>query len=322
MRNAPVIVLLGVVALLLCSGCDTYLGYHYDSVQPDIKQVEKSSSEKQRYWQYQLHGKKLKLFHSVVEEVKIDETKRFSHRRVDTYYESIEGTRSAVKKLGSKPIVTIVIAFPFALVADGLLWIGDAFVSWGKCWNSWQLDEHWPNFMYILGYMPFICVINPFMDAPYMSLGHRRFVMHEPEVYQIDHSSVFREREKLLSPDKGCTLMLNGLKRKLSIGDSGIAEIDLREWLGNKPLIPEFPLELSLQYGWSEVVKLKFTSTQLLDGEELYLLRLARDENAPLSARLKAVGVLRQQGVVASDNADAMVRSLLGCDRFANSIKN
>ena len=44
MRNAPVIALLGVVALLLCSGCDTYLGYHYDSVQPDIKQVEKSSS--------------------------------------------------------------------------------------------------------------------------------------------------------------------------------------------------------------------------------------------------------------------------------------
>lgn len=330
MRSFPVIASFAVV-LLLGSGCETNLGHHYDNLRSDIEQAEKSSSEKQRYWQYQLHGRRLKIFHSAVEEVRIDETLRYSRRRVDAYLDLPQ--RSLVKRLFGKSVATGVLVFPLAFCLDVVMVCGNAVTSCFACWGDWQLDAYGPNFMYILGYMPVICAVNPFMDAPYMdgcdlrnpdgiNHGSQRFVYGESEVYRVDHNNVFREREKLVKPERECTLKLNGLKRKLEIGDSGIAEIDLREWLKGKPLIPEFPLELSLKCGWRTVVELKLKSTQLLDGDELYLLRIARDEKTNLSARLKAVDLLRRQGVLAPDRAEAMKRSLLGCERFANSIKN
>ena len=85
MKNVAVVMFFCFGVLLFCCGCETYLGYHYEELAPEVREVEKSRTEKARYWQYQLRGKNLKLFHSAVSEVRFDVTRSLCRRRVDKY---------------------------------------------------------------------------------------------------------------------------------------------------------------------------------------------------------------------------------------------
>ena len=329
MKNLAAIMCFCLGILLFCCGCETYLGYHYDELPPEVRETAKSRNEKAQFWQYELHGKDLKLYHSVLSEVRYDVARNFRRRRVETYADVHHKDKSYVRQaFETEPVFTAAVIAPIILCGDLLRCLGHSLLSVGYVWrHKWNLDEYSPNILYMLGYMPVFGQLNPFMEAPYM-YDHlpwwiRKVSTDRIDVYRTTHNDVLREVESLQKSDRKCVLQVNDVKFEFSVGDSGITEIDLRQRWGGRSLLPESAMRLTLSYGGEKVIDLKLKSTQLLDGEELYLWQLLQDETANSDVRLKAFLVLRRQGVLASEapETDAILKSLLKVGRFGESIK-
>ena len=327
MKNVAVIIFSCLAMLLFCCGCETYLGYHYEEMKPEkCREAEVSRKEKARYWQYKLHGKDLKIFHSAVADARFKATENLRRRRVDRYADIPSTEKGVTRQCFSTGVLTGVVILPFCLFTDALRSFFKSVNSVFSVWQDWQLDEHRPNILYMLGYMPVTGPLNFFMEMPYMYRRTPWRVKDVPsdeiEVYETRQHYVLRETESLQKPVSECVLMLGDSKIDLTIGDSGQTEVDLRQHWGNRPLLPESAVRLTLLCGKEKAFELQLKSTQLLSGEEQYLLRLIQDEKADGNARLKALLILRREGILESQTADELLRSLLGVERFKASVKN
>ena len=327
MKNLAVIMFSGLAMLLFCCGCETYLGYHYEEMKPEkCREVEVSRKEKARYWQYKLRGKDLKIFHSSVADARYRATENLRRLRVDRYADIPSNDKGVTRQCFDTGVFTGVVLLPFCLFTDALRSFFKSFYSVFFVWQDWQLDEHRPNILYMLGYMPVIGPLNFFMEMPYM-YGQRPWRVRnvpsdEIDVYETRQHYVLRETESLQQPVSECVLMIGDSKIDLTIGDSGQTGVDLRQHWGNRPLLPESAVRLALLCGKDKAFELQLKSTQLLSGEEQYLWRLIQDGQADGNARLKALLILRREGILEPQTADELLKSLLGVERFKASVKN
>ena len=327
MKNFAAFTFSCLAVLVFCCGCETYLGYHYIELKPEKgREAVKSRKEKARYWQYKLQGKDLKIFHSAVDETRFSVTENLRRRRIDQYADVPSDKKGVTRQVFASNVAGGVVLLPCLLITDMALAPFKSFRSIFCVWQNWQLDENRPNILYILGYMPIIGPLNFFMEAPYMYEGEpwrvRNVPSDEIDVYATKRRCIVRETESLRNPASECVLMIDDLKIDLPFNLSGTADVDLRQQWGNRPLLPESAVRLALRCGKSKVFDLKFESTQLLNGEELYLWRLLKDDKADCSARLKALSILRREGILEPRAADALLKSLLGVERFKASVKN
>ena len=319
MRFFNILLLAAVVAL---TGCKTYLGREKIYKIPSVKEKELGSKVLNQYWQYNVENGKVVLTNSEVRAVVYEKIEEKPYYYREAYLEYPIDRISYWAKLVKKekdPVIKVIGGifpgvFPFAvdLCRWGFRWLSypcDAMA------NDWNLKEDGPGFWYRLSYFPFIANCNPFMLPPYLEdsvyvAGH---TTHEdtPEEKELSKSKYSAEKEFGVPYSKRRFLLVNGKEFSLANMPGGKITIDLRRKEYIPYMLPEKDVRVQVKDKNKIVVDLKLKTTDLLQGEYLYLWNVAQDKNANLNTRLSALNKLHSLKVLDDNSFIKIQNSIL-----------
>ena len=309
-----------LTAVVLSSGCQTYLGRvkRYDHGKAVINEVVIDSKDENEYWQYTIENGRLSLVNSVVRAISYDRMEEIPYcyemvylkyplKRVSLLAYHFRGLnmKNSLAKFLTCSILACLPPGCFYLIGD--------FCRWGYRWiqypfavyNNWNLKDDGPGLMYRIAYLPFIANCNPFMLPPYLVKPEEvgKYAVIEWSKYETEKKK-FRyktDREFGIPKNENRVLFINGQKVSLANMPGGYKTIDLRKKEYIPYMLPAKDVKIQVKVKNKTVVDLKIKTTDIIQGEYLYLWNIVNNQNANYGTRLSALNKLHSLKVI--DNA-------------------
>lgn len=319
-----VLIALLLPVIIFITGCNTYLGKEKVYKEESVRLVEKDSELKGTYWQYNIADGKMTLTNSQVVAVSYDKFVDRPYYYKEKYIKypllrvSLTGevlkeseTVTIVANFLVNPMIYLVLSID--MTRWGLRWIQYPFASftdWNLVPNQEGVSEG-PGFWYRLAYTPFIANCNPFMLPPY--LCNSKYVSehveyeNSPDETVTEKSLRIEEKEIGIDESRSRSLYIDGKEIPIRSMPGGKIEIDLRDKKLFPDLLPPRDFRLTVKDGNEKVIDFTLNTTDIIDGESLYLWNVVQNGNTHYNSRFTALNRLHALNML-NDSAFAEVQ--------------
>ena len=298
-----------LAAIVVLTGCQTYLGREKIYQIPTVKENALESKVLERYWQYNVENGKIVLTNSEVRAVVYEKIEEKPYYYSEAYLEYPIDKISFVAKFVEdikNPVGKVIVGifpgvFPFAvdLCRWGFRWISYPIDALN---NDWNLKEDGPGFWYRLAYLPVIANCNPFMLPPYLEnsvyvAGHTK---HEstPVEKEFSKSKYKADKEFGVIYSERRVLFINGKKVPLESMADGRITVNLRDKEYIPFMLPVKDVRVQVKDKNKTVIDLKLKTTDLMQGEHLYLWNIVQNKKANYGTRFAALNKLHSLSVM------------------------